>query len=530
MSTRVFLDKDQVQLVQTITSGSTAISSLAAHAKDYILSRFRKDYFRHVQIDTATPTVMNNVNRNFNKNLNKIPYPSLMITPELSLDTPLAGTDTDPHTSSPNRWMRRDLSSYYYKLMSDPQQKISMFYTTDTITTIFNFRIALKTFIENADLLYFLKNELYPGFFQYLNNRALNIEIPKTFIEIIATTLGYDMSNADDMERFRLYMISTSRQYDSIRKKLDMATGRYGFFLNDIVDLLVVVDGLDAPSSIIRENQTEGEYIINFRLQITAPIVNNFILSINKKKFQTLKDDVKFLNSIFEDNTNGELKPTTLSIPTKLYKNDSIYFADNQGEEHIGINIVNELLSYSANSNNTHLNLVPFLKPKILNVHSYMKSKNLDISTLMSIRIIDHNGIRNDVEVNLDTLELDLTKISSDILLNIYVDRAVYETILLAQEKDINYFNDNFLTTLKIQVDDGTGNLIDKYAIVKSFKNEQEQTTTDINKQLRVNTIYGVGYIYIVDEDDKQASNIKVCIGEDKWGNKIIKSFVLLGE
>lgn len=529
MSTRVFLDNNQIQLVQTITSASTAISSLAAHAKDYILSKFRKDYFRFVQVDTATPTVMNNVNRNFNKNLNKIPYPSLMITPEISLDNPLAGTDTDPHTSSPNRWMRRDLSSYYYKLLNDPNGKIAMYYTTDTITTVFNFRIALKTFIENADLIYFLKNELYPGFFQYLNNRALNIEIPKTFIEIISSVLGYDMADADDMEKFRLYMISTSRQYDSIRKKLDMATGRFGFFMNDIVDLLLVVDGLDAPSSIIRENQTEGEYIINFRLQITAPIVNNFILSIDKKKFKMIKDDVVLLNSIFTDTTNNEIKPTTISIPSKLYKTESIYFADSQGEEHIGINIVTETLSYLLNSKNTHINLIPFLKPKILNIHSYMKAKNLDISTLMSVRLLDKDGILRDVNINLDTLEVDIPNISSDIILSIYVDRSVYEAMSIAQEQDLNYFNNNFLTTIKIQVEED-GILVDKYAIVKSFINETEQYSTDITKQLRINTIYGVGYIYIVDENHPDASNIKICMGEDKWGNKIIKSFVLLGE
>jgi mRNA degradation ribonuclease J1/J2 len=60
--------------------------------------------------------------------------------------------------------------------------------------------------------------------------------------------------------------------------------------------------------------------------------------------------------------------------------------------------------------------------------------------------------------------------------------------------------------------------------------NENEELSDDIDKQLRVNTIYGVGYVYLVDEDDPNASDLKICIGTDQYGNYIIKSFVLKEE
>ena len=60
-----------------------------------------------------------------------------------------------------------------------------------------------------------------------------------------------------------------------------------------------------------------------------------------------------------------------------------------------------------------------------------------------------------------------------------------------------------------------------KYAVVKRFVDENEEYSTDVNKCLRVATPYGIGYVYLVHEDDPQASNVKICVGEDKFLHKV---------
>lgn len=545
MSMKVYLENDQINLVHTIASASTIISSLAAETSNFIISKFPKDYFRYVQIDTGTPSSLTNKNRTYNKNVHKIPYPSLMVTPELSIDNPVAGMETDPNISSPDRWLRKSLADNYYKLLSDPDNKISMFYTTDYITVNFNFKIFVNSFIQNTNLLYFLKNELHVGLFQYLNSCPLNTEIPKTFIYIISTLLGYNIDDLDDMERFRLYMISTSRRFDSIRKKLNMSTGRCGFFMNDLTDLLIMVDGLDAPGSIIRETQTEGEYVINFRVQVSASVANKFILAIDKNKFKRLYDDVKLgediIDRIYSENSlEQEEGLQTISIPNiRMYSQDTIYFNDSSGEEHIGINVVHETLSYENSVSFKHINLIPFLKERLLNIHSYMVSKNLDVSSYIYVRVIDREGIRKDkklfpnisnaISINLQTLEIDIPEIKSDILIDVFIDRSVYEAMAISKETGSAIFNNNFMATLNFSIEED-GALVTKQVIVKSFENEAEMNSIDISKQLRVNTIYGIGYIATVDENDPLASDVKVCLGKDKYGNDIIRSFVLLEE
>ena len=538
MSLKVYLENEnQIKLVQTIASASSAISSLASEAKNYIVSKFPKDYFRSIQIETASASSSTNKNRNFNQNLHKIPYPSLMISPEITIDNPIAGTETDPHTSNPNIWLQKDLPAYYYKLLTDPSNKLAMYYTTDTFTTIFNFKIAVKSFIQCVNLVYFLKNELHIGMFQYLNSRALNTEIPKTFISILKEIFdkNHPSNNEDEsLAKFQEYLIAISRKHDSIRKKLDMTTGKYGFFFNDLTDLITVVDGLDAPSGMIRDSQAESEYLINFRLQITAPIANNFILSINKKVFKMINDNVALVSELINSNgRTGALRSNfmTFALPSiKLAVKDMIEFKDNIGNIHIGSNILTESMTYDINTKYSHINLVPFLKESILKAHSYLIAKHIDPSSFIYIRIEDARGIIEDANINLNTLEIDIDNIQSDIVISVFVDRSTYDAIVKAQEKDSPIFSDDFLTSLRVQYPDENGNVKDRFIIVKAFANDAELSSKDLEKRVRVNTIYGIGYLYLVPETNPLASNIKICLGKDKWNNDIIRCCVLLPE
>lgn len=543
---KVFLENNRINLVHTNAAMSTIISTLAAEVSQYIVSKFPKDYFRRIQIDTGTAVSVTNKNREYNKNLHKVPYPSMTITPELSIDNPVAGMDTDPNISSPDRWLRKDLRDNYYRLLTDPDNKIDMFYTTDYITVNFNFKIFVNSFIQNTDLVYFLKNELHLGIFQYLNACPLNIEIPKTYIYIMSKLLGYTIDDADDMENFRLYMISTSRRFDSIRKKINMSTGRCGFFMNDLTDLLIMVDSLDAPGSIVRENQAEGEYVISFKVQVSASVANKFILSINKSKFKRLYDDVELgptiIDKIYSDNElEQETGFKTVSLPTlKLQgNNETIYFSDSSGAEHIGVNVIRETLSYENGVKSKHLNLIPLLKERLLTIHSYMVAKKLDPSSYIYVQIYDNNGLRTTtatdpynssaVTINLTTLDIDIPNITSDILLDVYIDRSVYEALAIAKDTDKAIFDNNFLTTLNFSYEED-GEFVTKQVVVKSFENEEEMSSIDVSKQLRVNTMYGIGYIALVDENDPQASDLRIFMGKDKYGNDIIKSLVMLEE
>ena len=108
------------------------------------------------------------INQRYNNILDKIPYPSLAIVPEFSLDDPIPGMQKSLHLNSPNLFLRKDMRAVYKTLLVDPYDKIQIFYTSDYITIPFQFKITVNTFMNNADVAYYLKSKFQKDTFRYL--------------------------------------------------------------------------------------------------------------------------------------------------------------------------------------------------------------------------------------------------------------------------------------------------------------------------------------------------------------------------
>jgi hypothetical protein len=266
----IYKDDNDIRLVQSVASASTLISSLTGEIREYILSKFPKNFFKSIYIDTAETIQAQNRNDKYNRGLNKLPYPTMGITPEISIDSPIEGMEKSPHLSSPNLFLRKDLKSFYKRILLDTEKKYSVYYTSDYITTNYNFRITTNKYIQNADLTYFMKSNFQQGFFQFLNDKYINTEIPKTYIKLISDIMGYNLDDSDDMTEMELYMIATGTHEDIVRKKINLMTGKTGFFVNEKSNLLTLFTDMEAPGSIIRDGMSEGEYTINFRIQVSA--------------------------------------------------------------------------------------------------------------------------------------------------------------------------------------------------------------------------------------------------------------------
>jgi hypothetical protein len=76
--------------------------------------------------------------------------------------------------------------------------------------------------------------------FRYLGDQLLQTEIPKSFIKCIANLKGWDISKPGDMNKLRLYLIGSDRRENLIEKKVNLATGKVCFFINDVVDFLTL--------------------------------------------------------------------------------------------------------------------------------------------------------------------------------------------------------------------------------------------------------------------------------------------------
>jgi len=519
----IYKDDNDIRLVQSVASASTLISSLTGEIREYILSKFPKNFFKSIYIDTAETIQAQNRNDKYNRSLNKLPYPTMGITPEISIDSPIEGMEKSPHLSSPNLFLRKDMKSFYKRILLDTERKYSLYYTSDYITTNYNFRITTNKYIQNADLIYFMKSNFQQGFFQFLNDKYINTEIPKTYIKIISDIMGYNLDDSDDMIEMELYLISTGVQEDIVRKKINLMTGKTGFFVNEKSNLLTLFSDLEAPGSIIRDGMSEGEYTINFRVQVSTWLPNSFILSINKQKFLEL-DRTTIENSLMNNSTEQDEGFYSLSISDVLLnRKEALNFEMSDGSSAIFQEVYHMVFTYDISTTVTVIDLTEYMKDDLQKVHAYMVSKNMLVSDLMRVTMYNRSGqlTSSNVLIDYDDLlvSIELTD-AQDLSLSVYVNRLLFESIKKAMENDEFFFNRNTLATIKIKTTDGSFRVP-----VYSFESTRDYYSTELLKSLRVNTIYGIGYIGLEMDDpaDTETDAYKICVGYNEEQPIILK-------
>jgi hypothetical protein len=520
----IYTDENDVRLVQSIASASTLISSLTGEIRQHILSKFPKDFFKSIYIDTAETIQAQGRNDKYNRNLNKLPYPNMAITPEISLDEPIGGMEKNPTLNSPNLFLRKDMRRNYKKLLLDPLNKYAIYYTSNYQTVNYNFRITTNKFVQNADLAMYIQSNFQEGFFQFLNNRYLNTEIPKTFIALISEILGYNLDDDDQLMALELDLISTSVLEDIVRKKVNLLTGKTGFFVNEKINPLVLVTDIEAPGSIIRNQMSEGEYTVSFRVQVSAWLPNAFILSINKNKFPEINQSTveEILSNSGQEQDEGFY---SLAISDVLVnrKDSAIFQLSAEGESSTFQEVFHTVFTYDISTKLSLLYLADYMKDDLIRTHAYMVSKNMITSDLVRITMYNRNGslINEDISVDYDLLSV-IVNLSSaqDISLSIYVNRLLFEAIQKAIQKDEFFFSQNALASVKIKFNDELLRVP-----VYSFINERDMYSTELNKSLRINTIYGIGYIGL--EDDNGEEGYKICVAYD-GENPVIKKLQIL--
>ena len=535
----IYPGENEVKLVQSTASASTLISSITGEIKEYVASKFPRGFFKSVYIDTAETIHAQNRNRKHNENLNKIQYPNIAITPEITLDDPIGGMEKQMHMSSPNLYLRQNMRQVYQQLVVDPTEKFALYYTSDYITVNFNFRITTNKYIQNVDLAYYMKSRFQLGMFQYLNDTYLDAEIPKTYIRMIADMLGLDINSTTDMDELRLYLISNGLPDEYIKKKINAGTGKDCFFLSDKRNLLINILDMVAPLSIIRDDMSVGEYTINFRVQVSTWLPNAFIMSLDPDQFNNLSSDTmaQTLNDEFQEQNNGFYSISLRNI--KLNRHASIYFETSSGEQVIGQEIFHNVFTYNLDEPVTYISIADYLKDDFKKVHAYMMDKNFDLRDLMVIKMHNRDGEFGTVKLEamdyylgelpdnlIDYENLTIQNIDSngqDFSASIHLDRTLFESILKAIELDRFFFNDSALATFRINhyIEEAGELTQQEFKVpVYSFTSEKDlySKASQISGYWRLNTFrvytpYGIGFVGLVEEGDPRASEYKICVG-----------------
>ena len=524
---RLSSDNNRVFLIQTIASASSQLDSLTGLARKYVTNKFPKHYFRHVYVDTGRTISERNKNDSYNQNAQKIPYPSLTESVEISLDDTFNVKNW--HITDVYLGLRKPIDKNYVCIYRDQENRMQLYATCEYITSKFRFKIATDSYIANVDLANYINSRFRRDFFQYLPHQVIETEIPKTMMKIIADTNHLNLENAADMDKMSQIIAATSRTPRMIRKKVNNATGQVSYFLADDREILTVFTDLDVPAQIIRSDMAEGEYVIEFTIQMSAWQINNFILSVRRDLYMNSDFKKYFAKDCVIDNGEIVLSDDTIKDAMVIPMEDSkipvlqgkmCNFRDGFGNEQIGSMICNAL--YTRPVNAPPLEAIHILDslPKEYKDHIPYYQKNLStkaMTQLLYVRLLTNDGVLEEgVDYTVDYYNLDITmhhNSDSEIRILVYINRLFYELLADCEKNGTEYTNLSKLGTWDI-------NPFGTYKIRALLKSVSK--TYKPEQCLRVMTERGVGYV-VLDEPTDSRVAARVCVGYDKNNKPIIK-------
>jgi len=364
------------------------------------------------------------------------------------------------------------------------------------------------------------------GFTGYLNSVPLEFELPQSIVKTIAELQGFDLNTIEGIKSIDRYLMSVGRTFSLIRRKTSATTGQQSYFMSINSDVQILIENLDAPTSVIRSSHSEGEYVVSFTVTTGAYFPVSYIMKIRKGYLVSRVEQTEFVNiynTPYQPLVNGFIS-IGVEIPT-FDKKDIINYQTPSGQKSIG-HLVNEW-RFVYGSEQTEPPIVKIFDliddPELKRVHSYAVEHNIDLEGLFHFEgykvaysqedttfTIDYENF----QINIENAEF------SEVLIRFYVNRAAYDALQHAMDTDTYYFNKNVLCFIDVII---WNNVLNENVIkkvqVNFFKNLLEMYDENPLKSLKICTKYGYGYLNIkpyVEDEEKETDIMLVCLGYEK--------------
>jgi len=377
--------------------------------------------------------------------------------------------------------------------------------------------------MNSIDVMNWIRTKLPLNLNGYINNVPLEFELPQSIVKTIAELQGFDLTTVEGVKNIDRYLMSVGRMLSLIKRKTSATTGQQSYFMSINSDIHILIDNLEAPTSIIRSNHSEGDYVVSFTVTAGTYFPVSYLMKIRKDYLVARVEQKEFLN--IYNTPNQPLVDGLISIAVDIpmfSKKDIINYTTSTGKKAIGHFVTDWRFVYG--SEQTEPPVVKLFDliddPELKRVHSYAVEHSIDLENLfhfegykVAYNQDDINFVMNykDFEINIENAEF------SEVLIRLYVNRAAYDALQQAMETDSYYFNKNVLCfTDVILWDSNTNTNVIKRVQVNFFKNATEMYDENPLKSLKICTKYGYGYLNIkpyIEDENREADVMLVCLG-----------------
>lgn len=380
-------NEPNILVSKATTTMSSILGSIICIVKDHFGNRFPKNYLKSIYVDTTMTTTTQN-----DDNIYKYSNPKMVISP--AFDAQIETYFTLPM----NEWQRaykmiyKQTQKNYQTVLDDVENKNFIFGIPDRAKFLFDCKIMCETKMQQMNLTYFLKQSFDTHGYYYLNRMPIEVEIPKTYLELIKRKMNMKCETPEEIEVFNDYLQLYSLH--KIQCKLNRSTGHYSYFFKSYANILCKLEDVSTESS--KTGHSDSDIYINFRFSTELWIPGSFVLE-TKQKIED--DEMEEINSSVytSEGDNGAqiiLNYSTIN-PERMDGNKKL--------------IIWKSYVTDLDTKIDILDMKDVIGKQLLEVISYNNEQNISNFDIFSIKIYAKNNLLNldkDFEIDWKKLEI----------------------------------------------------------------------------------------------------------------------------
>ena len=275
---QVETNEEFVFLNQHVGTFYTGISSVLGHVKEFILDQFPQEYFKKITVETAAASSLES--QNMQDGLMKTSYPYLNIGVNIPHDYDDKTTRTLLERAE--LFIQPHIRQNYPRILVDPDDNFTIGFTHEWVKSSYDFRITTNTFMNSIDVMNWIRTKIPMGFIGYLGDSQLEFELPQSIVKTISELQGFDLKTTEGVKSLDRYLMSVSRTMSMIKRKISATTGQQSYFMSINSDIQVMIENLDAPTSIIRSSHSEGEYVVSFTVTTGSYFPVSYLMKVRR--------------------------------------------------------------------------------------------------------------------------------------------------------------------------------------------------------------------------------------------------------
>jgi len=255
------------------TSVSSVVGNLTTVAKDYIESKFPRNYFKEVHVTTE---ISSSEMKEDADDVKKKRLPILSINPIFMPSANDTLMESYPRwRRGGKRYMFRDTKSRYYPVFFDDVNDIYVWAIPNRIKVNFEMKVKVASSMRQMDLIYYIRQRMGTSGYSFLNEQRLETEIPKSIIKGMTQLTGVDTTDNDQVLEFLNYLQRYSNGYVTRKNNLSSGNPMYQFAYGSNI-LIHGESGSEGDKEKI--NMVEKESNVSFAFSFETWIPSTFIL------------------------------------------------------------------------------------------------------------------------------------------------------------------------------------------------------------------------------------------------------------